>query len=156
MTSEMRLSALLDGKRPDLRAIPGDRLSLVSAPLSFSVLGAAGRTEQFLYDHKVMLAQAVAMAGGANAQMGDPAAIFVFRYIVDERGERRPMVYHINMMKTGAYFLAQNFEMQDGDVLYIGNARANQASKLIQLVSQLFSPLMTVTSAVSIVQNSNR
>lgn len=155
-TTEMRLSALLDGKRPDLRAYPGDRVSLVSAPLSFSVLGAAGRTEQFPFPTTtVTLSQALAMAGGPNAQMGDPAAIFVFRYIVDEHGERRPVVYHINMMKTGAYFLAQSFDMKDGDVLYFGNARANQPSKLIQLVSQLFSPILTVTSAVSVIQNSN-
>jgi polysaccharide export outer membrane protein len=154
-TSEMRLSALLDGKLADVRAYPGDRLTLVSDPLSFSVLGAAGRMEQIPFTTvTVTLAQAIAMAGGPNGQTGDPAAIFVFRYVADGSGERRPTVYHINMMKTGGYFLAQNFNMQDGDVLYFGNAQANQPSKLIQLVSQLFSPIMTVTSAVSIVQNS--
>ena len=44
--------------------------------------------------------------------------------------------------------------MQDKDVLYFGNAAANQPSKAIQLISQLFSPLFTVTSAVSVIQNS--
>lgn len=66
-----------------------------------------------------------------------------------------PQVYHLNMMQTGSYFLAQKFVMQDKDVLYFGNAAANQPSKAIQLISQLFSPIFTVTSAVSVIQNSN-
>ena len=45
--------------------------------------------------------------------------------------------------------------MQDKDVLYFGSAAANQPSKMVQLISQLFSPILTVTSAVSVVQNSN-
>ena len=65
-----------------------------------------------------------------------------------------PKVYHLNMMQTGAYFLAQKVMMQDKDVLYFGNAAANQPSKVIQLISQLFSPILTVTSAVQTVQNS--
>ena len=65
------------------------------------------------------------------------------------------MVYHLNMMKTLSYFLAQRFVMLDKDVLYFGNAAANQPSKLSQLISQLFSPILTVTSAVQTVQNSN-
>ena len=44
--------------------------------------------------------------------------------------------------------------MRDKDVLYFGNAAANQPSKVIQLISQLFSPILTVTSAVQTVQNS--
>ena len=154
--SDIRMSELLSGERADLRAYPGDRLMLLADPLSFSVLGAAGRMEQVPFPSASMsLAQAVASAGGPNNQSGDPAAIFVFRYVVDEQGVRRPVVYHFNMMKTGGYFLAQNFRMQDKDVLYFGNARANQPSKLVQLISQLFSPIMAVTSAVSVIQNSN-
>jgi polysaccharide export outer membrane protein len=57
------------------------------------------------------------------------------------------------MMNPGAYFLAQNFQMRDKDVLYFGNARANQPSKLIQLISQLFSPLATVAGTISVVKN---
>jgi len=101
------------------------------------------------------LAEAIASAGGANPNLGDPAAIFVFRYVPDAEGILQPVVYHLNMMRTRSYFLAQRFAMQDGDVLYFGNAKANQPSKAIQLISQLFSPILTVTSAVQTVQNSS-
>jgi polysaccharide export outer membrane protein len=56
------------------------------------------------------------------------------------------------MMNAGSYFVAQRFAMRDKDVLYVGNARANQPSKLIQLVSQLFSPIVAVTSGINAVR----
>ena len=155
-SSQMRLSRLLADPRLDFRTYPGDRLTLIADPQSFSVLGAAGRMDQIAFTGAALtLAEAVAKSGGPNASTGDPAAIFVFRYVEDEAGVRVPVVYHINMMKTGSYFLAQNFVMQDKDVLYFGNASANQPSKLIQLVSQLFTPILTVTNAISVIQNSN-
>lgn len=153
---DIRMNDLADNPALDVRAYPGDRLTLISNPRTYSVLGAPGRVEQLPFNRSsVSLAEAVATAGGVNPGVGNPAAIFVFRYVRDAQGNDVPMVYHLNMMKTGSYFLAQRFAMQDKDVLYFGNAAANQPSKLIQLISQLFSPLLTVTSAVQTVQNSN-
>ncbi len=154
---DLRMNDLTDNPALDVRAYPGDRLMLINNPRTYSVLGASGRVEQTAFSRSsVSLAEAVATAGGVNPGAGNPAAIFVFRYVRDEQGNEVPMVYHLNMMKTGSYFLAQRFAMQDKDVLYFGNAAANQPSKLIQLISQLFSPILTVTSAVQTVQNSNR
>ncbi|NYI22335.1 polysaccharide export outer membrane protein [Sphingobium francense] len=153
---DVRVNDLVDNPKLDVRAYPGDRLMLINNPRTYSVLGAPGRVEQVPFSRSsVSLAEAVATAGGTNPGIGNPAAIFVFRYVRDEQGDEVPMVYHLNMMKTGSYFLAQRFAMRDKDVLYFGNAAANQPSKLIQLISQLFSPILTVTSAVQTVQNSN-
>lgn len=155
-SADYRLSALLDNPALDVRAFPGDRYTLVYDPMSFSVLGAAGRMEQLPFvTGNMTLAQAISAAGGPNPNLGDPAAIFVFRYVDDPQapGTRKPVVYHINMMNTGSYFLAQNFAMRDKDVLYFGNARANQPSKLVQLISQLFSPVVAVTSAATVLRN---
>lgn len=152
-TSEFRLSALLTGPERDARVYPGDRIAILSAPRSFSVMGAPGRVEQLPFSAAgVSLAEAIATAGGANPALGDPQAIFVFRIVADATGKERGMVYHVNMMKAGGYLIAQRFAMRDKDVLYIGNARANQPSKLIQIISQLFAPIVTVTSAVQVLR----
>jgi polysaccharide export outer membrane protein len=58
-------------------------------------------------------------------------------------GGEMPTVYHLNMMRAGAYLLSQRFRMHDQDVLYIGNAKANQPTKFVQLLSQLFVPVAT-------------
>ncbi|MEO6091654.1 MAG: polysaccharide biosynthesis/export family protein [Novosphingobium sp.] len=150
---DMRLSDLFDSPDADFMAYPGDRLTLTQVPLTFSVLGAPGRVDQLPFTRSAMsLAEAIAIAGGSNPNVGDPAAIFVFRYVADADGKLVPVVYHLNMMQTRSFFLAQRFVMRDKDVLYFANAKANQPSKLVQLISQLFSPILTVTSAVQTVQ----
>lgn len=154
--TDIRLNDLVDNPTLDLRISPGDRITLINDPRTYSVLGASGQVAQLPFSRSsVSLAEAIATAGGVNSNIGDPAAIFLFRYERDEQGNEVPKVYHLNMMKAGTYFLAQRFAMRDKDVLYFGNAAANQPSKLFQLISQLFTPLMTVTAAVQTVQNSN-
>lgn len=155
-SADVRINDMVANPALDVRIRPGDRLMLIDDPRTYSILGASGRVEQVPFSRSsVSLAEAIATAGGTNANLGDPAAIFLFRYVRDAEGREVPRVYHINMMQTGAYFIAQKFTMQDKDVLYFGNAAANQPSKLVQLISQLFSPVLTVTSAVSVIQNSN-
>ena len=151
--SQIRLSAVLNDASQDARVFPGDRISLLRAPRSFSVMGAPGKVDLVVFNAaNESLAEAIATVGGTNPNLGDPKAIFVFRVLSDEPGKEHSVVYHINMMKTGSYFLAQRFAMRDKDILYIGNARANQPSKLVQIISQLFSPLATVAAGVSVVR----
>jgi len=152
---DVRMNDLVDNPALDVRAYPGDRMILINNPRTYSVLGAPGRVEQIPFARStVSLAEAIATAGGVNPGVGSAGAVFLMRYVRDEQGNEVPVVYHLNMMKTNSYFLAQRFYMQDKDVIYIGNAAANQPSKLIQLISQLFSPVLTVTSTVSVLQNS--
>lgn len=153
-TFEVRLSDLLDLAEDDVRVAPGDRITVVSRPQSFSVLGAANRAEEITFPRsKLSLTQAVALAGGSNPNQGDPAAIYVFRMVRLPDGREQPTVYNLNMMRPGAYLLSQRFMMQDRDVLFVGNARANQLSKFVQLVSQLFLPVATVQNTVSTLSN---
>jgi polysaccharide export outer membrane protein len=146
---EIRLSDLLDMPQQDIQVAPGDRITLVSHPQTFSILGAPNRSEEVTFPRsRLTLAEAVALAGGANPNAGDAAAIFVFRYVRQPDGTDQPTVYHVNMMRAGAYLLSQHFVMRDHDVLYIGNARANQLTKSVQLLSQLFLPVSTVRSTI--------
>jgi polysaccharide export outer membrane protein len=146
---EIRLSDLFDSPQQDVPVGPGDRITLVSRPQSFSVLGAANRAEQIRFARgRIALAEAVALAGGANPNLGDAGAVFVFRYVTNAAREVEPIVYHLNMKRPNALFLAQRFAMRDGDLLYIGNAEANQPTKLVQLVSQLFVPVVTARGVI--------
>lgn len=143
-TFEVRLSDLLDLPQEDLQIAPGDRITLISRPQSFSVLGAPNKADEVVFPRsRLTVAEAVALAGGANPNAGDAGAIFIFRFVHEPNGAEQPTVFHLNMMRPGAYLLSQRFLMQDRDVLYVGNARANQPSKFINLLSQLFVPVAT-------------
>ena len=153
---EFRLSDILAEPRQDIRIFPSDRILLVRAPQSFSVLGGAGKSDQIAFNApRLSLVEAVAQSGGSSSYAGDPRAIFVFRIVPGPDGTEVPTVYHFNMMEASSYILAQRFAMRDKDVLYIGNASANQPTKLIQLVGQLFFPLLTAGQLISDGNNNN-
>ena len=144
---EIRLSDLLDLPQSDLVVAPGDRITLVKRPQSFSVLGAPNKAEEIAFPRsRLTLAEGVALAGGANPNAGDAAGVFVFRYVPQPNGTEQPTVFHLNMMRPGAYLLSQRFVMRDRDVLYVANARANQLTKFVNLLSQLFVPVATARS----------
>lgn len=146
---EIRLSDLLDQPPRDLLIAPGDRITLISRPQSFSVLGAPYRPEQIRFPRgRISLSEAVSLAGGVNPNQGDAAAVFVFRQVRTPQGTDEPVVYHVNMMKPGALFLAQRFAIRDNDLVFIGNAQSNQPAKMVQLLSQLFLPVTTVQSTI--------
>lgn len=150
MMAEYRLSDVLATPGYDAKIYPGDKVALIRAPQSFSVLGAPGKVEQISFSlPSLSLTEALATAGGANPNIGDPAAVFVLRYVVDDQGQEEAVVYHLDMTRTSSFFLAQKFAMRDKDILYIGNARANQPSKLVQIISQLFAPIVTVRNIAS-------
>jgi polysaccharide export outer membrane protein len=147
---QIRLADLADVPNRDIPIGPGDRITLLSKPQTFSVLGAPNRAEEIRFPRtRVNLTQAIALAGGVNPNLGDAAAVFVFRYEMQPDGIERPVVYHLNMMRAGAYFLSQRFMMRDQDLVYIGNAQANQPTKFVQLLSQLFVPVTTVRATVA-------
>jgi polysaccharide export outer membrane protein len=147
---QIRLADLAEVPNRDVPIGPGDRITLMSRPQSFSILGAPNRAEEIRFPRtRVSLTQAIALAGGVNPNMGDAAAVFVFRYEMQPDGTEQPVVYHLNMLRTGAYFLSQRFMMRDQDLVYIGNAQANQPTKFVQLLSQLFVPVTTVRSTIA-------
>lgn len=149
-TMEERLGRIRSGAADDLMLIPGDRIELIKRPRSFIVLGASSRVSQVAFETgDVSLAEAVARAGGPTDQAADPSAVFLFRYVPapDAGAPDMPIVYRLNMMKPTSYFLSQRFAIHDKDVIYIGNAAANQPAKLVGIINQLFSPFLTVRAA---------
>ena len=150
VSSELRLADIFSTPEQDILIRPADRIQVLRSPQSFSVLGAAGRSDQIVFPASTLsLAEAVALSGGANPNAGDPRAIFVFRIVRGSDGIEVPTVFHLNMMEASSYILAQHFAMRDKDVLYVGNAKANQPSKLVQIISQIFFPLVTLGQVIN-------
>lgn len=134
---------------------PGDRVEVIYKPRSFTVFGAAGTvTEKPFAAPELSLAEAIARVGGPADGKADPNGIFLLRYednnIVQRLGlptspgsPVTPIVYQIDMMNPGNYFLAQHFVMKDKDMLYFSNAKANEFYKLFGLISTIIQPGIT-------------
>ncbi len=144
-TLEERLGRVRAGAADDLILVPGDRIELIKRPRSFIVLGASSKVSQVPFETgDLSLAEAVARAGGPTDAVADPAAVFLFRYDpANAAGAEAPVIYRLNMMRPASYFLSQRFAIRDKDVIYIANAAANRPAKLVSIINQLFSPVVT-------------
>ena len=144
-TLEERLGRIRSAAADDLVLIPGDRIELIKRPRSFIILGASARVSQVAFETgDLSLAEAVARAGGPTDSVADPAAVFLFRYDPATPGSNEaPVIYRLNMMRPASYFLSQRFAVRDKDVIYIANAAANRPAKLVSIINQLFSPIVT-------------
>ncbi len=144
-SAEMRLADVRPGSGDDITLLPGDRIELVIEPRSFSAFGATPKVSQVLFEApRVSLAEALARVGGPNDIQADPRSVFLFRYdaAAIAAGEP-PVIYRLNLMKPESYIIAQNFPMNDKDLIYIANSASNPVSKFVAILNQLFAPLLT-------------
>lgn len=131
---------------------PGDRIEVIYKPRTFTVFGAAGKVSETPFTvPELSLAEALARVGGPADGRADPNGVFLLRF-EDNNIVRRlglpinggspvtPIVYQIDMMNPGSYFLAQRFVMKDKDVLYFSNAKTNEFYKLFGLISTIIQP----------------
>lgn len=86
---------------------------------------------------------------GGKPSSENPRAIFLFRFVPDPQGAKPRNVHHFSMIEANSYLLALRFAFKDKDELYNGKAEANQPTKLVQIVSQLFFPLVTPEGVIS-------
>lgn len=145
VTSETYLAQLVPGSAADLQLLGGDRIEILQHDRSYTVFGAAGKVSEIKFEKaRLSLSDAVARAGGPDAQQADPANIFIFRYQQDSAAPNteKPSVYRFDMTRPSSYFLSQRFMMHDKDVIYVANARANQTRKVVEIFNLLTSPFI--------------
>lgn len=143
----MPLEAVIRDPRQNILLQPGDVLTSMFQPYSFSVLGATGKNEEVNFEGQgISLVQALARAGGLQDTRASVNGAFVFR--LEDRGatEKQPVIYRLDLKDPGAFFAAQNFPVQDRDVLYVSNAPAVDLQKFLNIVVQAIYPVANVVN----------
>lgn len=120
------LESLLDAPAMDVALRPGDKLFVEEDKRSFLSLGAAGRQEivRFPQD-RVNALEAVTLVGGINANRADPKGVLVLREYPSSAvransiggPSQQRVVFTINLTTTDGLFSAQNFDIQDNDLV---------------------------------------
>lgn len=95
------------------------------------------------------LAQALARSGGLVDQRADARGVFVFRFERADApgGEPRPVVYRVDLKEPSSLFVAQQFEVQPRDVLYVANAPGAELQKFLNLLLPLVNPAVASFNA---------
>jgi polysaccharide export outer membrane protein len=157
VTATIPMQALVSDPAENIYAQPGDVLTLVRQPQTFTVFGATGANAQVDFPAENMtLVEALAKAGGLQDLRSDPAGVFLFRFeppgVVRALGRAQlpigpggssPVIYRLDMSDAKAYFLAQRFAVEDKDVIYVANADLNELQKFFTLLDTLTSPVVT-------------
>ena len=153
------LDLIIRDPRQNIALQPGDVVTAISQPMSFTALGATSKNDEIPFEAQgINLAQALARAGGLVDTRSNPEGVFVFRM---ERADALewprqpaattpeglvPVVYRIDLRDPASFFVMQGFPMSDKDVLYVSNAPAAELQKFLNLVFSLVYPLTNVYS----------
>jgi polysaccharide export outer membrane protein len=132
--------------------VPNDVIYLFNQPQTFVSFGAAGTQGQFKFDAwRLSLAEAVGKQGGLNDGLADPSWVFLYRGETREiaaqlgvdcdkfDGPIIPIIYHANFRDPSGYFLAQNFEMRNKDVIYTSNASSVETTKFLNFLRTIMA-----------------
>lgn len=151
------LATLVAEPDQDIFAKPGDVLTLVRRPQTFSVFGAAGKNAAIAFSSdRLSLSEALAKAGGLDDNRADPRAVFLFRYEPDSvvralgqplaagaAGGLSPVVYRLDLGDAASYPLARRFAMRDKDIIFVADAATQPIYHFFQVLSQLTGPIQT-------------
>lgn len=137
---------------------PGDVITAMYQPLSFTVLGATGKNEEQNFEAQgISLAQALARAGGLQDARADAQGVFIFRFEDQDAVEWKskpnmtpdgkvPVIYRVDLKNPATFFVAQGFPIRNKDVLYVSNAPAAEMQKFLNILT---STIFTVTAPMS-------
>lgn len=167
-TATMALDAIIRDPQQNIVLQPGDVLTALHQPQSFTVLGATGKNEEITFEAQgISLAQALARAGGLDDRRADARGVFVFRFEdpglvldtgtrtlddsahhikMDEEG-RIPVVYEVDLRDAASLFVARHFPMQDQDLVYVANSPAAELTKFLNMIGAVVSPGLTIQRA---------
>ena len=158
VTATMPLDAVIRDPRQNISLRPGDVITALFQPQSFSVLGATGKNEEIPFEAQgISLAQALARSGGLNDNRADARGVFVFRFEdahlldtaptpeVPENGTV-PVVYQIDLRDPASFFVTQNFPVQNRDVIYVANSPAAEFEKFLRLVISVAVPALNINN----------
>ena len=151
------LDVIIRDPKQNIFIMPGDVVTALFQPLSFTVLGATGKNEELNFEAQgISLAQALARAGGLQEQRSDAQGVFIFRLeqpgaldfgnkVVRTTPEGKiPVIYRLNLKDPATFFVSQSFIMQNRDVLYVSNAPAAELQKFLNVVTSVVYPALGI------------
>jgi polysaccharide export outer membrane protein len=157
IVKDIALEKVIQDPKQNVRLYPGDVVTAYYQPLSFTALGATGKNDEINFEAQgLTLAQAIARVGGVQDARANASGVYIFRFESKEAvGEefrpkaansegKLPIVYRLDMSEPTAFFVAQNFEMRNRDVLYVANASAVELQKFLNILISVIYPIVNV------------
>lgn len=156
----MPLERVIQEPAQNVQLMPGDVLTVMNQPLKLTVLGATTQNKELDFESQgISLAQALARVGGLQDMRADAGGVFIFRFESPQNmGDlaknlpltvdgKLPVVFELNLRQPASMLLAQNFMMQNKDVIYVSNSPAAELQKFLNILT---SSIYSITSLKTI------
>ena len=149
--ARINLDYLYKNPELDIYVRPRDKIILEDVPKVYSILGAVNKSGQYEFTKSdFRLIDALSFAGGLSDQRANKTGVFLFRFedvgIVNRMRAARdepPLetrdaktVYQLNLQEAKAFFFAQQFQMLDGDVVFVTNAPIHEWNKILNTLAK--------------------
>ena len=154
------LETIIRDPRQNVPLLPGDVVTALFQPFSFTALGASGKNEEINFETQgISLAQAIARSGGLIDSRSNARGVFVFRFEAKSALEWPqlpvrttadglvPTVFRVDLTDPESLFLIQNFPMENRDVLYVSNAPITEIEKFLNVLFSVAYPVLAAKSA---------
>lgn len=157
----MPLQTVIRDPRQNVLLQPGDVVTAIFQSSSYTAMGSFMKNEEVNFEAQgITLAQALARTGGLDDTRSDPRGVFIFRFepqaaldwpnqpVATTAEGMVPVIYNISLKNPSSFFVMQNFQVQDKDVLYVSNAPAAELQKFLNLVLSVAYPALTATQLI--------
>lgn len=160
LVQALPLDTIIRDPKQNIVLQPGDVVTTLYQPLSFTVLGATGKNEEINFEAKgITLAQALGRSGGLQDSRADARGVFIFRLedpaamniaegqqVQTTPDGKIPVIYRVNLKDPATFFVAQSFPVKNGDILYVSNSRSSETQKFLNTI---FSTIFPITSLIN-------
>jgi len=145
-TGRIWLKDLYENPGLDIALRPGDKIVIEEDSRSFIALGATGAQSLVPFESETLSAlEAIATVGGLSTNAADPTGVFILRDETealaravlgraDLTGKQR-IVYVLDLTEPTGLFEARDFQVRDGDTIYVTEAPYVQWQKTLGAIT---------------------
>jgi polysaccharide biosynthesis/export protein len=151
------LETIIRDPKQNVNLIPGDVVTALFQPYSFTALGATGKTEEINFETQgITAAQALARSGGLIDARSNPKGVFIFRFepkdalnwtrapVKTTADGLVPTVFRVDLTDPNSFFFIQNFPIENRDILYVSNAPITEIQKFLNILFSVAYPILAI------------
>jgi len=151
------LETIIRDPKQNVPLLPGDVVTALFQPYSFTALGATGKNEEVNFETQgITLAQALARSGGLIDSRSNARGVFVFRFepqaalqwpqqpVKTTADGMVPVAFRIDLTDPASFFAIQSFPIENRDILYVSNAPITEIQKFLNVLFSVAYPTLAL------------
>jgi polysaccharide biosynthesis/export protein len=151
------LETIIRDPKQNVPLLPGDVVTALFQPYSFTALGATGKNEEVNFETQgITVAQALGRSGGLMDSRSNPKGVFIFRFepkdalpwphepVKTTVDNLVPTVFRIDLTDPNSFFLIQSFPIENKDILYVSNAPITEIEKFLNVLFSVAYPILAI------------